>query len=197
MNRPVIIIFTRVPRLGVGKRRLAREVGDRKAHNFARTTLVGLLHRLRRLRGAARVIATAPDHHAKLRAPGFSRIGQGQGDLGQRMQRAFNHYPRRPVVLIGSDIPDVKTSDLRMAFHKLRGCNAVFGPAADGGYWLTGMSANRPSSAFAKVRWSSPDALADTLRNFPRRRIGRLRMLRDVDDAESLHAYTKKISAHA
>jgi rSAM/selenodomain-associated transferase 1 len=192
MSRPVVIIFTRIPRLGVGKRRLAREVGDRKALNFARTTLHSLLRRVRRLRGVERVIATAPDHHARLAAPGFIRIGQGRGDLGQRMQCAFNRYPRRPVLLIGSDIPDIKTSDLRGAFQKLRDCGAVFGPAADGGYWLVGMAGNRPSSAFAKVRWSSPEALADTLRNFPGRRIERLRVLRDVDDGACLHSIPKK-----
>lgn len=191
MSRPVLIIFTRIPRLGVGKRRLAREVGDRQALTFARAALHALLRRMRRLRGVERVIATAPDHHAKLTAPGFRCIGQGSGDLGQRMQRAFNRYPRRPVLLIGSDIPGISAADLRSAFQSLRGCAAVFGPAADGGYWLAGMSGQRPSPAFANVRWSSPHALADTVRNFPNRRIKLLRILHDVDDAAGLRAHKK------
>lgn len=191
MSRPVLVILTRIPRLGVGKRRLAREVGDRKAHHFARTALFGLLRQMQRLRGIERVIATSPDHHAKFTAPGFHRIGQGQGDLGQRMQRAFNRYPRRPVVLIGSDIPDIKTPDLREAFQKLRGCGAVFGPAQDGGYWLVGMAGTRPACAFASVRWSSHHALADTLHNFSGRRISLLRTLQDIDDAASLHTRNK------
>ncbi len=192
MSRPVVIAFTRIPRLGVGKRRLAREIGDRKTLNFFRPALFSLLRRLRRLRGVERVIATAPDYHARLAAPGFTRIGQGRGDLGQRMQRAFNRYLHRPVILIGSDIPDITVSDLRRAIQKLRGCDAVFGPAADGGYWLVAMSGRRPANAFAQVRWSSPHALADTRCNFLRRRISQLRVLHDIDDAASLNASWKR-----
>ncbi len=197
MSRPVVIIFTRIPRLGVGKRRLAREVGDRNALNFSRMVLHRLLRRLRRLRGVDCVLAAAPDYHARFVAPGFTRIGQGRGDLGQRMQRAFNRYPRRRVVLIGSDIPEISADDLRTALHRLRGCGAIFGPAADGGYWLVGMAGNRPARAFADVRWSSPHALADTLRNFAERRTRRLRILNDVDDAASLTAQMRKAYSHA
>jgi uncharacterized protein len=192
MSLPVVIIFTRIPRLGIGKRRLAREIGDRRTLNFSRAALHTLLRRLLRLRGVERVIATSPDYHARLAAPGFTRIGQGRGDLGQRMQRAFNRYRQRPVILIGSDIPDITVNDLRGAVHKLRGCDAVFGPAADGGYWLVAMSGRRPANAFAKVRWSSPNALADTRRNFSKRRIEQLRVLHDIDDAASLSAQAKQ-----
>ncbi|WP_284259051.1 TIGR04282 family arsenosugar biosynthesis glycosyltransferase [Acidocella aquatica] len=197
MNLPVVIVFARIPRLGVGKRRLAREVGDRKALNFSRTALHRLLRRVRRLRGVECVLALSPDHHARLRAPGFTKISQGQGDLGQRMQRAIHRYPRRRVVLIGSDIPGISTRDLRNALHNLRGYNAVFGPAADGGYWLAGMAGTRPERAFSNVRWSSPHALADTLHNFSKQRTKLLRMLDDVDDAASLTLHMHKAYSHA
>jgi rSAM/selenodomain-associated transferase 1 len=183
MSRPVVIIFTRIPRLGVGKRRLARQIGDRAALNLSRTLLQKLLRRLRPLRGVTRIIAATPDHHAKFHAPGWTRLPQGRGDLGARMQRAIARFPRRPVVLIGSDIPGITQADLRAALHVLRGHHAVFGPAADGGYWLIGQSARRPATPFANTRWSSAHALADTSRNFPRRRIKLLRPLADIDDA--------------
>lgn len=182
MNTPVVIIFTRIPRLGVGKRRLARRWGDRAALNLSRSLLHRLLRRLRTIRGITRMIAATPDHHLRLKAPGYTIMPQGRGDLGARMQRAMARFPRRPVVLIGSDIPDIAASDIRTAFRHLRGHHAVFGPAADGGYWLIGLSARRPTTMFAGVRWSSPDALADTRRNFPHRRVTLLRRLHDLDE---------------
>lgn len=182
MSKPVVIIFTRIPRLGVGKRRLARRRGDRAALNLSRAVLHRLLRRLRKIRGITRVIAATPDHHLRLHAPGYTIMPQGRGDLGTRMQRAMARFPRRSVMLIGSDIPDIEASDIRTAFRLLRGHHAVFGPAADGGYWLIGLSACRPAAMFAGVRWSSPDALADTWRNFSRRRITLLRRLHDLDE---------------
>ncbi|MDE2238368.1 MAG: TIGR04282 family arsenosugar biosynthesis glycosyltransferase [Rhodospirillales bacterium] len=188
MSRPIVIVFARIPRLGVGKRRLAQTVGDRAALNFSRLTLARLLRRLRRLRGAELILAASPDHHARFSAPGFTRIGQGQGDLGARMQRAFKRFPRRRVVLVGSDIPAINTSDIRAAFQCLRGADAVFGPATDGGYWLIGMAGRRPATPFVHVRWSSQDALADTQKNFTGYRVAWLRMLQDIDDAQRLAA---------
>lgn len=182
MSRPVVIVFTRIPRLGTGKRRLARTIGERRVLNFSQSILQGLLHRLRRLRGVTRVIVATPDHHARFRAPGFIILPQGPGDLGERMQRAFDRFPHRPVLLVGSDIPDIMVSDLRTALRLLRGHDAVFGPATDGGYWLVGLSGKRPALPFENPRWSSPHALADTMRNFPRRSIGLLRQLHDIDE---------------
>jgi rSAM/selenodomain-associated transferase 1 len=195
MSRPVVIIFTRIPRLGIGKRRLARQIGDRAALTLSRTLLQQVLRRLRPLRGVTRIIAATPDYHVKFHAPGWTRLPQGRGDLGARMQRAIARFPRRPVVLIGSDIPGIAAADLRSALHSLRGHHAVFGPAADGGYWLIGQSARRPATPFAHTRWSSAHTLADTTRNFPRRRIKLLRRLADIDDAPPQPARLRRQSS--
>ena len=183
MSRPVLILFTRIPRLGIGKRRLARSIGDRRALRLARHMLTQTQRRLRGLRGITRIIAITPDHHQRLSAPGWQQIGQGRGDLGERMQRAIGHYPNRSVILIGSDIPDITAADIRQAVRLLRGHQAVFGPAEDGGYWLIGQSGRRPALPFAHVRWSTPHALADTSTNFTRQRTKWLRWLCDIDDA--------------
>lgn len=182
MSQPVIILFTRIPRLGQGKRRLASTLGERAALRFSRLMLGRALWTVGRLRGAERILATTPDHHARYRARGFKRVGQGQGDLGVRMQRVFWRYPNRPVVIIGSDIPDIAAGDLILALRKLRGADAVFGPALDGGYWLIGLAGRRPATPFANVRWSSPDTLTDTLDNFRGHRVAFLRTLYDIDE---------------
>ena len=123
----------------------------------------------------------APIAPAGTASPAWRRAA---GDLGQRMERAFRRFPHGRVAIIGCDIPDANAADVAAAFRALGRADAVFGPAADGGYWLVGLS---PAAArrgpFAAVRWSTRHALADTLANFSRRRVALLRTLHDVDTA--------------
>jgi rSAM/selenodomain-associated transferase 1 len=184
MAEPLVILFARAPRLGRVKRRLAAGIGDVAALRFYRKQLARML---REMRGLAGVLAVTPDRARFRPAPRVPVIGQGHGDLGLRMARAFARYKLRPVILVGADIPDLDARILRAAIRALRGHDAVFGPAADGGYYLVGMTARRPSAPFAGVRWSSAHALADTLANFQcRHRIAFLPVLTDVDTPENL-----------
>ena len=63
----------------------------------------------------------------------------------------------------------------------------VFGPAADGGFWLVGVScARRLPRLFEGVRWSGPHALADTLAGLACSvTVGFIERLEDVDDGEA------------
>ncbi|HEY1930895.1 MAG TPA: TIGR04282 family arsenosugar biosynthesis glycosyltransferase [Acetobacteraceae bacterium] len=181
--KDTVVVFARAPRLGAAKRRLARDIGDRAALRFHVGTLTRLLRSLAADRRFRTVVSVTPDR-AALRLPHrVARIRQGRGDIGARMHRAFSRFPRRRVVIVGSDIPDANAADMVAAFRALGAAQAVFGPAADGGYWLVGLPPRRPARPFADVRWSSAHALADTLRNFKRRRVALLRTLHDVDTA--------------
>src|SRR5262249_58985450 len=104
----------------------------------------------------------------------------------QRMQRVMDALPRGPVVIIGTDVPALKPAHIAAGFRALGRCDAVFGPAHDGGYWLVGLR-RRPHipRAFVNVRWSSATALADTLENFTGLSVALLATLGDVDDAQS------------
>jgi glycosyltransferase A (GT-A) superfamily protein (DUF2064 family) len=105
------------------------------------------------------------------------------------MERALAPFPR--AILIGSDIPGLGPTDIAAGFRALGRADAVFGPALDGGYWLVGFGPRRPHRPFAKVRWSGPHALADTLVHFHRHRVALLPPKRDVDSAEDLLATAK------
>jgi rSAM/selenodomain-associated transferase 1 len=191
MARPVIILFARAPRLGQVKRRLATGIGDVPALRFYRNALGRILREFKSLRGFEFVLSITPDR-AKFRpGPAIAVIGQGAGDLGLRMHLAFRRYPRRRVLLIGADIPGLNAAILRQAANSLQHCNAIFGPAEDGGYYLVGMSARRPARPFAGVRWSSPHALSDTLENFHGFRVAQAPMLRDIDTKADLAAAQK------
>jgi len=184
--RDLVIVFARAPRPGTVKRRLAREIGDRAALRFHTAMLTGLLRRLGRDRRWRTMLALTPDR-AFIRAPnGVQVVPQGHGDLGLRMARALARGRR--AVLVGCDIPGIAASDIAAAFRALASADAVFGPAEDGGYWLVGFGPRRTDRPFAAVRWSGPHALADTLRNFRRRRTALVRKLRDVDTLDDLIA---------
>ena len=185
-----LTLFVRTPAFGRGKRRLAKDIGDLAAVRFERL-MIALL--LRRLAGDPRWklrIAVTPDracHHARRWRRGIDVCGQGDGDLGQRMHRALAAALRGPAVLVGSDIPALAAVHVAAAFRLLGSRDLVFGPAADGGFWLVGARHPRHlPSLFARVRWSGPHALADTLAGLPRRTaVGFVETLEDVDDARA------------
>ena len=179
-----MVVFARAPRLGTVKRRLARDVGDRAALRFYQANLARLLRTLARDRRFRTVLAHTPDRTTARWPARTPRVAQGTGNLGQRMHRACARHRR--VAIVGTDIPELCTDDVAAAFRALGRAQAVFGPAADGGYWLVALSPRRPARPFAGVRWSTEYALADTLANFGGRRVGLLRTLRDVDTAADL-----------
>ncbi len=170
--RRTVILFVRLPRLGAGKRRLARDIGVVAALRFERLMLARALRRLGRDRRWKLRLAVTPDHAAG-RWPGrLDVVPQGRGDLGERMRRALAGCPPGPVVLVGSDIPGLSATRIAEAFALLGRHDIVFGPASDGGFWLVGRRHLPPR--FGRVRWSSPHVLEDTLANLPRGAVDRV-----------------------
>ena len=185
--RQNLILFVRVPRLGKGKKRLARDIGAIAALRFERLMLALLLRRLGRDRRWRLRLAVTPNRatlRGVKRPAGIAVVGQGPGDLGERMRRALAACPPGPAVLIGSDIPDLATTHIADAFRLLGSHDLVFGPTRDGGFWLIGARRSpRLPPLFGPVRWSSRYALADTLANLQRRvSVGFAVGLEDVDD---------------
>jgi len=184
-----LVLFARQPRYGVGKRRLAADVGDLEALRFARASL----DRLRRTLGSdprwTLWIAVSPDRPTDWTAPART-IAQGPGNLGDRLGRVVRALPPGPVVIIGADTPTVRRHDVAQAFAALGHHDAVFGPARDGGYWLIGLRRRpRQHLPFEGVRWSTEHALADTMAAMQGRPVALLRVLEDIDDGPSLRRY--------
>jgi len=191
-----LAIFAKVPRLGQVKRRLAREIGDVAAWRFQRERLRSLLRGLQRVPQWQTTLWFSPDHRvstniATLRVP---CRGQGRGDLGARMRRAFLAKGHGPVVLVGSDIPALGPKQIRQAFRALGRNDLVFGPASDGGYWLIASARRRGRMPPLKpVRWSSKHALSDTRACFDKRhRIVLVETLDDVDDGAAYRRWRAK-----
>lgn len=114
-------------------------------------------------------------------------IAQGPGDLGARMQRVaaslLDRYPK--VVIIGTDSPTMPIAFIEEARQRLDHADLVFGPSADGGYYLLGQRRLCPD-IFQGIAWGSSDVLAATLRKVPRASVALLPPWYDIDRPNDL-----------
>ncbi len=184
-----LVVMLKEPAVGRVKTRLARDVGAVRATNFYRTTSRAVLARIGR-RGTWRTeLGVTPDCAVASTAlpNGFPRRAQGNGDLGARMQRVMDVSPPGPIILIGTDVPSIKSAHIQSAIKALGAHDAVVGPSPDGGYWLVGLKRRpRVPRAFADVQWSSPKTLDQTLANLSGLNVARIASLPDVDEARDL-----------
>lgn len=189
---PQLVVMAKAPVAGTVKTRLAGTIGTGEATGFYRAMTASAVRRLTRTRRWKSWLAVSPDRCVTepFWPEGIDVVAQGTGNLGDRMGRLFDGLPPGPVVIIGTDIPDITPADIADAFRALGGSDAVLGPAPDGGYWLIGLKRTpRVLKPFPGVRWSSSHALADTLANLEGFRVALLRELDDIDTADEYRAW--------
>lgn len=190
-----VAVFARAPEPGRAKTRLIPALGAAAAaelsRRLARRTLEAALEA-----GLGRVeLWCAPDARHPFfldcaRRYPISLAAQGAGDLGERMLRAFNALLGRSAraLLIGSDIPAMTAQYLRRADAALAsGCDAVLGPAEDGGYVLIGLRRVAPQ-LFTGIRWGEASVCEQTRARLEQLalRYRELEPLWDVDRPEDL-----------
>jgi len=189
-----LVIFLKEPRPGRVKTRLGREIGMVEAAWWFRHQSARLIRRLGGDRRWRTVLAVSPGREglaSRVWPAHLTRWPQGPGDLGLRMGRAFFAMPPGPVIIVGADIPGLRPSHVAGGFRLLGRHDAVLGPAPDGGYWMIGLrrgSRAVPKGLFGGVRWSSSDALADTVASLAPLDVGFAATLRDIDRAADLHS---------
>jgi len=185
-----LVIMLKTPRPGRVKTRLGRGIGNIDAVWWFRHQTARLTRNLSRDPRWQTWLAISPDPNGPdWRHAATHRISQGRGDLGARMGRVFRTLPPGPTVIIGGDIPGISPALIQSAFQSLGTSDATFGPATDGGYWLIGLARRNgrvPQTLFQNVRWSSPDALADTIASLGSARHTRIATLQDVDTSDDL-----------
>lgn len=163
----ILLIFSKNPRLGKVKTRLAATIGDAEALRIYRILL-------EKTRGAVLDVEIErwlfysdfvettdewPDTY-------FKKFLQKGDDLGERMENAFRQAfdaGAEKALIIGTDCPELTGALLQEAFHRLNEADFVLGPALDGGYYLLGMK-QLEVSLLRGMEWSTPDVAAETLR---------------------------------
>lgn len=188
--RPRLVIMVKEPRPGRVKTRLGQDIGMVPAAWWFRRQVARLLRRVRDPRWDV-VLAVSPDAEglvSRVWPANLARVPQGPGNLGDRMRRVMRAMPPGPVVIVGADIPGIDRGCIARAFAALGDHEAVFGPAPDGGYWAVGLKRARAVSPLflADVRWSGPDALADSVATLKSARIAMVDTLADVDTVADL-----------
>ncbi len=189
-----VLVFAKAPLAGYAKTRLIPALGADGAARLAER----LLRHAVEAAAAAGIgpvrLCCAPDighpaFAALARESALELVAQGDGDLGERMARAFADtlatHPR--ALLIGTDACALDAAYLRDAAAALHAHDAVFGPASDGGYTLVGLARPMPR-LFEGMAWSSPRVMAETRRRL--RELGvshvELATLADVDEPADL-----------
>ena len=199
--------MTRLPREGRNKTRLIPALGAAGAtafhdelarHAVGRASTYRLMHARTKLR--VHLDGGSP-------RDGRDWLGeveihpQSDGNLGQRMQaaveQAFSDGARR-VVVMGTDCPSLDESLLVEAFDSLDRADLVFGPAADGGYYLIGLTRSCPA-IFTNIEWGGPQVLKQSLAAAGRAGLhaALLEVRPDVDLPEDLPAAKTILAAAA
>jgi rSAM/selenodomain-associated transferase 1 len=183
-----VIVFLKAPRPGLVKTRLSATMGAEAACTAYRQLVGTVLDHVSGL--PAVTLCYSPDDAAREIEPwlrgGWSLQSQGEGDLGQRMSRAFSRAFQngaRRVVIIGSDCPTMAVQDIEDAWTALETNHLVLGPATDGGYWLMGLHQAEPI-LFEGISWSTESVFQETL---SRAKAGGLhvKLLRTLSDIDT------------
>jgi len=180
----LLLIFTRNPELGKVKTRLAKDLGDQTAFDIYKF-LLDHTHAITKTLAVTKEVYYSEkirDNDIWDKALYNKKLQKGK-DLGERMKNAFasgfkNGYSN--IIIIGSDMYDMSSEDLMLAFQKLEETDYVIGPAEDGGYYLLGMR-KLNSVIFEDKEWGTQTVLKDTLLDLDQESKTLLAVKNDVD----------------
>ena len=164
-----VIVFAKAPVPGLAKTRLAPALGADGAARLAARMLEHAAAQAVEARVGPVEICASPEPAHPLFAQLAARhrltlASQGEGDLGERMFRAFARVLAGQgggALLIGTDAPALDAAMLRRAASELSRHGAVFVPALDGGYALIGLR-QAETRWFADMPWSTPSVMSET-----------------------------------
>ncbi|HEX6852574.1 MAG TPA: TIGR04282 family arsenosugar biosynthesis glycosyltransferase [Candidatus Polarisedimenticolaceae bacterium] len=160
-----LILFAKAPRLGAVKTRLVPPLTAEQALDLHRAFVDDQIRFVAACcrRGREGILALAEPaeslpESAVAAALGLEVAPQGDGDLGERMVRAFSRAFSRgadAAAILGADAPTLPAALVDEVFERLEaGADAVIVPASDGGYVMIGLRGPHPE-IFADVEWGT------------------------------------------
>lgn len=162
-----LAIFAKTPLPGRVKTRLSPPLSLRQSADLYRCMLLDTIARVRSLQTDTVIFYEGSEEFFRQAAPEATLIHQHAGGLGIRLERAFDELAAMgygPRVVIGTDAPDLPLGYIEEAFRLMEsGSDAVFGPAADGGYYLVAVSGGY-GELFRDIPWSGEQVLEASLR---------------------------------
>jgi uncharacterized protein len=202
---PVVeLVVAKAPVPGLAKTRLAASIGDRAAADIAAAALLDTLDAVVAAPVQARVVAMTGDLDAacaseqiRRRLEAFTVVPQRGDDFADRLANAHIDAATaaglRAVVQIGMDTPQVSAEMLAECAQQLSGTDAVLGLAADGGWWVLGVSDASMADCLREVPTSRSDTGALTLAALYAKgfHVGLVAELADVDTVDDIEPVRK------
>ncbi len=188
-SKNLLLIFTRNPELGKGKRRLAATVGDEATLEIYKFLLNHTAEITKNLYAQKTVYYSEEIWKNDVwDDKSYNKKIQVGKDLGERMANAFlggfsDGFDK--IIIIGSDMYDLSLSDLENAFKSLENHDYVVGPAEDGGYYLLGMKSFK-KKLFINKNWGTSSVLKNTLNDLKKEKTKLLEPRNDVDYYEDI-----------
>lgn len=195
-SKATLIIFTRYPEPGKTKTRLISALGEEGAAKLQKQLTEFTVTEARKLAVNLRVYFSGGSEGLMKTWLGENDqyYPQSNGDLGTRLitalQETFTEDVEK-VVIIGIDCPELNADLISVAFEKLSETDLVLGKAADGGYYLIGLSRCLPE-LFQGINWGTDVVLQQTVKIAERMglTISYLPVLNDIDTPEDLEQIT-------
>lgn len=198
-----LIIFSRYPEPGKTKTRMIPALGAEGAATLQRKMTEHTLNNAQQLLAPRKL---AIEVHfcggnqqlmTEWLGEDLQYVPQVTGDLGQKMRSAFERAFRlgsQRVLIIGIDCPGIDRLILNEAFDSLLEKDLVLGVAADGGYYLIGLTKSIPE-LFQNIDWGTDRVLKQTKNIAHQLKLDThyLTTLSDVDRPEDLAIWQKYI----
>ncbi len=206
INKTGIIVFLKNPEEGKVKTRLAADCGNRFAALFYKLCaeeLVGELQLLDRNSFELFLFYSERGDESKvknwLRGNYFYFPQEGE-TLGDRIFNAFSIVLGKgyqKAIIVGSDVPDIKSEHIVMASHKLENADLVSGPCFDGGYYLLGIK-KLYKELFFNIPWSTDKVLESTNSAADKLKltIQTVEELADIDTKSDLDLWLEKLKGN-
>ena len=191
MSKNLLIIFTKNPKLGKVKTRLAKTIGSENALGVYKKLLTHTSLVSKEIKTTKWVYySNEIGDNSYFETTIFTKFIQSGKDLGERMKNAFEHgfnEGYKNIILIGSDCYELNSTHLNEGFEALNKNNFVFGPAKDGGYYLVGMNTFFPN-IFENKTWSTETVLEEAILDIKNsnQSFDTIETLSDVDYEEDL-----------
>lgn len=169
MNK--VILFTRVPKAGTTKTRLYDFLSKEEACNLQKKMLQKIYNDLKKWGNEIIIYhsgnSTDNDYMYEVIGEEHNFKFQKGSDLGEKMANAIETelaLGASKVILVGSDIVDLKKEIIDAAFSTLDTCDVAINPTFDGGYYLIGFK-NKVTNIFNISNYGTSSVFENTVKN--------------------------------
>ena len=189
--KPLLITFCKNLIEGQVKTRLAKSIGTKKALLVYKKLIEKTIEAVKPV-NSQKVVYYSKFINNNDKWNDFvneKKIQKGN-NLGEKINNAFSEGFKSmfsPIIIIGSDLWDIKHSDINLAFNFLTKNDYVIGPSTDGGYYLIGMNTIN-SKLFKNKSWSKSTLLKETLNELKNKKLKLLDSKNDIDTLEDLNS---------